>query len=191
MGGKIVIDGSSWIPVSTIIRAYVNPTVVRLASVEGIGGLSIARLAEAVGMSKSVLFTRMSGSAARNDLAEIEALSNLAMKPVAYVAIAATSAFVALGPLITEVLFGNPIIGHVLQVLAIGLVGFSQAYVLNRTSFALQDARGPFTTQLVIAGLSTAGSAAAVLLPPELTVVGIAAGTFTRRLGPLGQLRAA
>ncbi|MDJ0337148.1 TetR family transcriptional regulator [Cryobacterium sp. PH31-O1] len=56
MGGKIVIDGSSWIPVSTIIRAYVNPTVVRLASVEGIGGLSIARLAEAEGMSKSVLF---------------------------------------------------------------------------------------------------------------------------------------
>ncbi|MBG6059984.1 putative peptidoglycan lipid II flippase [Cryobacterium sp. MP_M5] len=124
----------------------------------------------------TALYTRMSGSAARNDLAEIQALSNLAMKPVAYVAIAATAAFVALGPLITEVLFGKPIIGHVLQVLAIGLVGFSQAYVLNRTSFALQDARGPFATQLVIAGLSAAGAAAALLLPPELTVIRIAAG---------------
>jgi hypothetical protein len=56
MGGKIVIDGSSWIPISTIVRAYINPTIVRLATVEGIGGLSIARLADAVGMSKSVLF---------------------------------------------------------------------------------------------------------------------------------------
>lgn len=125
----------------------------------------------------TALYTRMSGSAARNNLTEIDALSTLATKPVAYVAIAASAAFVALGPLITEVLFGKPIIGHVLQVLAIGLVGFSQAYVLNRTSFALQDARGPFATQLVIAGLSAAGAAAAaLLLPPELTVIGIAAG---------------
>jgi putative peptidoglycan lipid II flippase len=124
----------------------------------------------------TALYTRMSGSAARNNLAEIDALSTLASKPVAYIAIAASAAFVALGPLITEVLFGKPIIGHVLQVLAIGLIGFSQAYVLNRTSFALQDARGPFTTQLVIAALSAASAAAALLLPPELTVIGIAAG---------------
>ncbi|MGO4783935.1 murein biosynthesis integral membrane protein MurJ [Cryobacterium sp. W22_MBD10_FK3] len=124
----------------------------------------------------TALYTRMSGAAARNNLAEIDALSTLASKPVAFVAIAATSAFVVLGPLITEVLLGNPIIGHVLQVLAIGLVGFSQAYVLNRTSFALQDARGPFATQLVIAGLSAVGAASALLLPPDLTVIGIAAG---------------
>ena len=124
----------------------------------------------------TALYTRMSGYAARRDFSQTEYLSNLATKPVAYVSIAAAAVFAALGPLITTVLF-SPIIGQVLQVLSIGLVGFSQAYVLNRTSFALQDARGPFLTQLVIAVLSAAGAAAsALLLPPTLTVIGIAAG---------------
>ncbi|WP_104166362.1 murein biosynthesis integral membrane protein MurJ [Cryobacterium sp. N22] len=125
----------------------------------------------------TALYTRMSGHAARRDFSETESLSTLATKPVAYVSIAAAAVFAALGPLITAALFGYPIIGQVLQVLAIGLVGFSQAYVLNRTSFALQDARGPFLTQLVIAVLSAAGAAAsALLLPPTLAVIGIAAG---------------
>jgi putative peptidoglycan lipid II flippase len=44
----------------------------------------------------TALYTRMSGSAARNNLAEIDALSTLASKPVAYIAIAASAAFVAL-----------------------------------------------------------------------------------------------
>jgi len=125
----------------------------------------------------TALYTRMSGYAARRDFPETEYLSTLATKPVAYVSIAVAAVFAALGPLITTVLFGSPIIGQVLQVLSIGLVGFSQAYVLNRTSFALQDARGPFLTQLVIAVLSAAGAAAsALLLPPTLSVIGIAAG---------------
>lgn len=126
----------------------------------------------------TALYTRMSGYAARHDFSATESLSTLATKPVAYVSIAAAAVFAALGPLITTVLFfGNPIIGQVLQVLSIGLVAFSQAYVLNRTSFALQDARGPFLTQLVIAVLSAAGAAAsALVLPPTLTVIGIAAG---------------
>ncbi|TFD88531.1 murein biosynthesis integral membrane protein MurJ [Cryobacterium lactosi] len=125
----------------------------------------------------TALYTRMSGFAARNDVGQTAALSGAAAQPVAYVSIAAAAVFVALGPLITTVLFGGPIIGAVLQVLAVGLIGFSQAYVLNRTSFALQDARGPFVTQLVIAGLSATGAAAAALvLPPEFVVIGIAAG---------------
>ncbi|MGO4784903.1 murein biosynthesis integral membrane protein MurJ [Cryobacterium sp. W22_MBD10_FK3] len=126
----------------------------------------------------TALYTRMSGHAARHNIAETESLSSLAAKPVAYISIAAAAGFAAFGPLITTVLFfGNPVIGQVLQVLAIGLVGFSQAYVLNRTSFAVQDARGPFLTQLVIAVLSATGAAASALfLPPELAVMGIAAG---------------
>jgi putative peptidoglycan lipid II flippase len=123
----------------------------------------------------TALYTRMSGAAARNDLAETHRLSALATKPVAYISIAASACFVALGPLITTVLFGSPIIGQVLQVLTVGLIGFSQAYVLNRTSFALQDARGPLVTQLVIASVTALGSAAAaLLLPPHLTVIGVA-----------------
>ena len=125
----------------------------------------------------TALYTHMSGAAARNNFAEVESLSNLALRPVAYVSLAAAAVFVAVGPILTEAIFGTPLIGHVLQVLAVGLVGFSQAYVLNRTSFTLQDARGPFITQLTIAVLSAAGAlAAAILLPPQLTVIGIAAG---------------
>lgn len=125
----------------------------------------------------TALYTRMSGHAARNELADTDSLSALAAQPVAYISIAAAAGFAALGPLISTLLFATPIIGQVLQVLAIGLIGFSQAYVLNRTSFALQDARGPFLTQLVIAVLSATGAAvSALLLPPELWVIGIAAG---------------
>ena len=114
----------------------------------------------------TALYTRMSGLAGRNDLAETDKLSSVATRPVAYVSIAAAALFVAVGPLLTQLIFSSAAVGHVLAVLSLGLVGFSQAYVLNRTSFALQDARGPFCTQLVIAGLSAAGSAAA-LLPPR------------------------
>lgn len=125
----------------------------------------------------TALYTRMSAAAAQQNLDEVTRISDLASKPVAYVSIAATAVFVALGPLITELLWGTPIIGQVLQVLSIGLVGFSQAYVLNRTSFALQDARGPFVTQLVVALVSAAGAvASALLLPPESIVLGIAVG---------------
>jgi putative peptidoglycan lipid II flippase len=125
----------------------------------------------------TALYTRMSGFAARHDLASTVSLASQATRPVAYVSIAAAAIFVALGPLLAAVLFGRPVIGQVLQILSIGLIGFSQAYVLNRTSFALQDARGPFVTQLVIAVLSAAGAAAsALVLPPTLVVIGIAAG---------------
>jgi len=125
----------------------------------------------------TALYTRMSGAAARNNLTEVESLSNLALRPVAYVSLAAAAVFVAVGPILTEAIFGTPLIGHVLQVLSVGLVGFSQAYVLNRTSFTLQDARGPFITQVTIAVLSAAGAlTAAVVLPPQFTVIGIAAG---------------
>ncbi|WP_162942753.1 murein biosynthesis integral membrane protein MurJ [Cryobacterium soli] len=130
----------------------------------------------------TALYTRMSGLAGRNDLAETDKLSSVATRPVAYVSIAAAALFVAVGPLLTQLIFSSAVVGHVLAVLSLGLVGFSQAYVLNRTSFALQDARGPFCTQLVIAGLSAAGSAAALLLPPEFTVLGIAAGISVANL---------
>jgi putative peptidoglycan lipid II flippase len=131
----------------------------------------------------TALYTRMSGFAARGDLASTVALSDLASQPVAYVTVAAAAGFAALGPTISMVLFGSPVIGTVLQVLSVGLVGFSQAYLLNRTAFALQDARGPLVTQLVIAGLSAStAAAAALLLPPQLTVIGIAAGVSVANL---------
>lgn len=131
----------------------------------------------------TALYARMSHAAAQGRLAEVASLSRLAARPVTYVSLAAAATFVVLGPLFAQTLWGTPVIGQVLQVLAIGLVGFSQAYVLNRTSFALQDARGPFWTQLVIAVVTVLSTlASAVFLPPALTVLGIAAGMSVANL---------
>src|SRR5438034_4750046 len=53
----------------------------QLATVEGIGGLSISRLADAVGMSKSGLFAHF-GSKEELQLATIEAASTLFVRQV-------------------------------------------------------------------------------------------------------------
>ncbi len=144
------------------------------------------------------LYTRMSTSAAHGSLHEIEETADKATHPVAYVSVAATAFFVLLGPLITEVIWGTPVIGYVLQFLSIGLLGFSQAYVLNRTSFALQDAVGPFITQAVIAAITAVGAFVALLfLPVQLMVLGIAlsisianlAGWLTARIALGNTLR--
>src|ERR1700754_327025 len=57
-------------------RAAILDEAARLATVEGIGGLSIARLADAVGMSKSGLFAHF-GSKEELQLATIEAANAL------------------------------------------------------------------------------------------------------------------
>jgi AcrR family transcriptional regulator len=62
----------------------------RLATVEGIGGLSISRLAEAVGMSKSGLFAHF-GSKEELQLATIETAGALFDEQVIEPALAATS----------------------------------------------------------------------------------------------------
>src|SRR5512135_1109178 len=57
-------------------RSAILGVAARLATVEGIGGLSISRLADAVGMSKSGLFTHF-GSKEELQLATVEAASSL------------------------------------------------------------------------------------------------------------------
>lgn len=57
-------------------RTAILATAARLATVEGLGGLSIARLAEAVGMSKSGLFAHF-GSKEELQLATVETASAL------------------------------------------------------------------------------------------------------------------
>src|SRR5438552_18038482 len=57
-------------------RAAVVDAAARLGTVEGIGGLSIARLADAVGMSKSGLFAHF-GSKEELQLATVETASSV------------------------------------------------------------------------------------------------------------------
>jgi AcrR family transcriptional regulator len=57
-------------------RSAILDEATRLATIEGIGGLSIARLAEAVGMSKSGVFAHF-GSKEELQLATVEAAESL------------------------------------------------------------------------------------------------------------------
>src|SRR5438105_14793730 len=62
-------------------RKAILDQAARLATVEGIGGLSIARLADAVGMSKSGLFAHF-GSKEELQLATVEAANSVFVEQV-------------------------------------------------------------------------------------------------------------
>jgi AcrR family transcriptional regulator len=71
-------------------RSAILDAAARLATVEGIGGLSIARLADAVGMSKSGLFAHF-GSKEELQLATVETASSVFFAQVVEAAMAANS----------------------------------------------------------------------------------------------------
>jgi AcrR family transcriptional regulator len=71
-------------------RSAILDAATRLATVEGIGGLSLARLADAVGMSKSGLFAHF-GSKEELQLATVETASSVFFAQVVEPALAAGS----------------------------------------------------------------------------------------------------
>src|SRR5438045_5361767 len=71
-------------------RSAILDAAARLATVEGIGGLSIARLADAVGMSKSGLFAHF-GSKEELQLATVDTASSVFFRQVVNPAMAARS----------------------------------------------------------------------------------------------------
>jgi AcrR family transcriptional regulator len=71
-------------------RSAILDAAARLATVEGIGGLSLARLADAVGMSKSGLFAHF-GSKEELQLATVETASSVFFAQVVEPALAAGS----------------------------------------------------------------------------------------------------
>jgi AcrR family transcriptional regulator len=71
-------------------RSAILNAAARLATVEGIGGLSLARLADAVGMSKSGLFAHF-GSKEELQLATVETASSVFFAQVVEPALAAGS----------------------------------------------------------------------------------------------------
>ena len=89
----------------------------------------------------TAMFTPLSRDLHRGD--RMAAAVNLRRTEDAVLAVTllATLLFVAAAPLLTQLVFGTPVIGGVLQLLALSLVGFSQTYVLNRAMFALGGRR--------------------------------------------------
>lgn len=126
----------------------------------------------------TAMFTPLSRDLHRGDSVAAAANLRRTEDSVLAVTLLATVLFVAAAPLLTQLVFGTPVIGGVLQLLALSLPGFSQTYVLNRAMFALGRARDSLVTQIVSAGCVALGAAVgALFLRSELVVPAIAVGT--------------
>ena len=68
-------------------------------------------------------------------------------------------------------------LGNVIIAFAIGLVGFSVLFVVQRTFYALGDTRTPFLFTLVQVVVFTAAALTCLLLPVEWIAVGVALST--------------
>ena len=124
----------------------------------------------------TALFTRLSRSAVAGDVRAVRRDFSSGARTVAAAGTLATAAFLPLGPALAGAMFGpqNRPIGWVLVAMAAGLVPFSVTYLVQRVFYAYEDARTPFTVQVVVAVLTTIGNGVCYfLLDPRWQVIGI------------------
>ena len=134
------------------------------------------------------LLPRMSRAAADGRTKDLRASLNRGLRLTACVLVPAAAVFIALGRDIAVVVFGRGnisleearYIGVLLAVFAVGLVPFSSYQLQLRAFYAMQDTRTPFTINLAVnAALVVTDVVLYVVLPPELKVIGLAAGHAT------------
>ncbi len=171
---------------SYIVVSNVAATAGQVLNEAGISGASLNSLSYAYllvllphGIATvslaTAMFTSLSRAANARDFVSFQNNLQRTSALVTLVTLPATVVLTALGPWITTVIWGTPVIGIVLQPLAIGLLGFSQTFVLNRALFALRSGFHPFINQAVAALVTGSGAAAiGVTAPAEMRVVGIA-----------------
>lgn len=130
----------------------------------------------------TALFTRMSGNAGSNDWPAVRADLSLGLRTVGVFSVLATVGLIVLAqPVGVAMTGGDPAsggaLGRVVIAMALGLTGFSATYLVQRVFYAYEDARTPFLVavpqQVIVIACDLL---AAVLLPPEQMVVGVAAG---------------
>ncbi|WP_440711712.1 murein biosynthesis integral membrane protein MurJ [Herbiconiux sp. YIM B11900] len=154
---KAGIDGAS---LNTLSLAYM---LVLLP--HGIATVSLA----------TAMFTSLSRAANARDYVTFQSNLQRTGSLVTLTTLPVAIALAALGPWITQIVWGSPIIGTVLQPLAIGLIGFSQTFVLNRALFALHRGFQPFINQAIAAFITATGATViGVSAPPEMRVIDIA-----------------
>jgi putative peptidoglycan lipid II flippase len=155
----------------------------------------------------TALFPRMSRNAVDGDRAGVASTVGSGLNLSAVLLMPATTAMVALGPLIGTVVFnyeaiglsGARLIGGALAGFAIGLVPFSAFQIQLRAFLALRDSRTPFVVNVVVTAVNVGADVALyLLLPGRAKVVGLALGfslsyavgtlvfgrILRRRLGP-------
>ena len=137
------------------------------------------------------LLPRMSRAAADERTDDLRATLNRGLRLTAALLVPAAAVFVVLGRDVAVVVFtlvpgGNVsvdearFIGTLLAVFAVGLVPFSTYQLQLRAFYAMQDTRTPFLVNLwVNVALVVVDVVLYVSLPPELKVVGLAAGHAT------------
>jgi putative peptidoglycan lipid II flippase len=155
----------------------------------------------------TALFPRMSRSAVDGDRAGVAATMSSGLNLSAVLLVPATTAVVALGPLIGTIVFrydqiglsGARLIGGVLAGFGIGLVPFSAFQIQLRAFLAFRDSRTPFFVNALVTAVNIGADVALyLLLPGRAKVVGLALGfslsyavgtlllgrILRRRLGP-------
>ncbi|WP_430646806.1 murein biosynthesis integral membrane protein MurJ [Agromyces sp. GXS1127] len=127
-------------------------------------------------------FTRMSEHARDGFLDRVRDDLSGAVRAVALILVLAAAVLVVVAyPFAAVFQPGNlanaSALGNVIVAFAIGLVGFSILFVVQRTFYALGDTRTPFMFTLVQVVVFTALALTALLLPVEWTAVGVALST--------------
>lgn len=134
------------------------------------------------------LLPRMSRAAADGRTDDLRRALNRGLRLTASVLVPAAAVFVTLGRDVAVVVFarGNVsleearYIGVLLAVFAVGLVPFSTYSLQLRAFYAMQDTRTPFRINLAVnAALIVTDVVLYAVLPPDLKVVGLAAGHAT------------
>jgi len=130
----------------------------------------------------TALFTRMSKAAGAGRLDEVRADVDRGMRLTAVATVPATVGAFVLGFAATATLYyGNSAaetrgIAAVMMAMMVGLVPFGILFLLQRTFYAFEDAKTPFTLTLVVTVIATLANLASLLLPLRWLVVGVGAG---------------
>jgi putative peptidoglycan lipid II flippase len=126
-------------------------------------------------------FTRMSGHAARGDLAAVRADLSGSLRGIGLLIVFATVALAVVAypfARVFETDFAKVVaMGDVILAFLPGLVLFSALFVIQRVFYALGDTRTPFVMQCIQSIVFVAGALACMALPTAWIAVGVAAVT--------------
>jgi putative peptidoglycan lipid II flippase len=140
----------------------------------------------------TALFTRMSRAAGAGNLAEVRRDVDRGMRLTAVATVPATVGAFVLGFAATATLFYGVSatesrgIAMVMMAMMVGLVPFGILFLLQRTFYAFEDARTPFTLTVVVTVLATLANFASLLLPLRWIVVGVGAGQALSNFAAMG-----
>lgn len=170
------------------ISSLVTTNIVNTASGEGPAQLAVQNAWLVFTMPHSVFavsigtayFTRLSDAGQSGDLLRFRKEFSDSTQLILLVMSAATALMIALAPYASEVMqYGASeeqiaLFAHLIQAYALGLVGYSMMFVVNRVFFAVSDTKTPFILQAIFVVTEVVFMIPCLLLPKEFTAIGVA-----------------